>query len=75
MKASSDGSTFSTNKGLLGTLKDAGTITCRSFSDSLAACSGGVLGYLTAQSSGTAYVGSSNSVYCYAYPSGISNCV
>ena len=74
MKASSDGSTFAANKGLLGTLKDAGTITCSTFGDSAAVCSGGGLGNLTAISNGTAYAGSSNNVYCSAYGDDTSRC-
>ena len=74
MKASSDGSAFTANKGLLGSLKEAGTITCSYFGDSAAVCSGGGLGNLTAISNGTAYAGSSNNVYCSAYCDGTSKC-
>ena len=74
MKASSDGSTFAANKGLLGTLKDAGTITCSYFNDSAAICSGGGLGGLNAYSDGNADAGSSNDVYCYAISYGYSIC-
>ena len=74
MKASSDGSTWSVNKGLLGTLKDAGTITCSDFGDYSAACSGDGIGFLYAGSSGRVYAGASNRVSCYADNSGISIC-
>ena len=74
MKASSDGSTWSANKGLLGTLKDAGTITCTSFDDSSARCSGGGLGYLFADSGGIAYAGSSDGVGCLANRDRSSKC-
>ena len=75
MKASSDGSTWSANKGLLGTLKDAGTITCTSFDDSSARCSGGGLGILYAISNGYALAGSSDYVFCRANNSGSSDCL
>ena len=74
MKASSDGSTFATNKGLLGTLKDAGTITCSNFDSSNAECSGGGLGYLLARSNGRVDAGASYGVRCYASSYGDSEC-
>ena len=74
MKASSDDSTFNANKGLLGTLKDAGTITCSTFSASNALCSGGGLGSLIASSLGVVNAGASNNVYCDAFSYGNSNC-
>ena len=75
MKASSDGSTFSSNKGLLGTLKDAGTITCSTFSDSSAVCSGGGLGDLYATSGGSIDAGVSYIVNCNANDFGYSDCL
>ena len=83
MKASSDGSTFSSNKGLLETLKDAGKISCSSFDDSYAICNegdtvfdsedldaglnGDSLGHLVVSSDGGASAGSSYNVYCDIY--------
>ncbi|MBR3229344.1 MAG: hypothetical protein IKF91_00800, partial [Bacilli bacterium] len=71
---SSDGSTFAANKGLLGTLKDAGTITCSTFGDSDAECSGGGLGILSAYSDGSVNAGAPGYVSCYAYGEGDSDC-
>ena len=52
MKGSTDGSTFNANKSLLGTLKDAGMITCSTFNDYVAVCSGSGFDSLSADSDG-----------------------
>jgi len=76
MKASSDGSTFATNKSLLGTLKDATppAITCSTFSDSSAKCSVEGLVKVNAHSTGGADAGISKSVKCAITSAGTSNC-
>ncbi len=74
MKGTTDRSSFTTNKALLGTLRAAGTITCSTFDDSEAICSGGSLGRLYANSSGGANAGITFSVNCYANNNGNSDC-
>lgn len=74
MKASDDGSTFSSNKGLLETLKYEGAITCSNFDNSIADCSGGGLGYLIAYWDGDVSAGASSSANCYATNAGCSIC-
>ena len=74
MKSSSDGSTWNANKGILETLKDAGTITCSTFEDSRAECSVGQDGWFFADSFGNAAAGKSYYVRCYAGTNGNSYC-
>ncbi|MBR2840399.1 MAG: hypothetical protein IKF01_00850 [Bacilli bacterium] len=66
---------FIQNKALLGTLRDAGTITCDFLTDSFASCSSGGLINMDANSDGWAgAIGVSDSIECYANEDG-SSCV
>ena len=67
LKGSYDGSTWSSNKTLLGTLRNSGIITCSNFDDEKATCSGDGIGYIGIGNGGDFTIGDSHNVSCWAF--------
>ena len=65
---------YTQNRTLLGTLKDAGTITCSYWEDTYAFCGGGNVSRLAIDENGTTSIGQSYSANCYNNYAGYSLC-